>query len=60
MSLNERINELKIYLETVFSEGVNLEEEESLIIKRFEKDLDVLEIHKMINNHNNKFTRNFH
>ena len=53
MSINQRIEELNIFLERVFSEGVNTEEEKKLIIERFKEDLDILEINKIITKHNN-------
>jgi hypothetical protein len=52
MTINEKIKELEIYLEKVFKSGVNTEEDRKLVIRRFEKDLDILEINKMIENHN--------
>ncbi len=57
MTINEKLKELKIYLEMIFPEGINNEEDKKLVIKRFEKNLEMLEINNMIKKHN-KFIGN--
>ena len=52
MTINEKINELIIYLDKIFPQGVSTEEERKLVIKRFEKDLDIIEINNVISRHN--------
>lgn len=57
MTINEKLESLSIYIDKIFPNGVNTEEERKLIFKRSDKDLDKLEINQIIKEHN-KFISN--
>ena len=53
MILNEdKINELAIYLGRIFPKGAYGDSYKNLIIKKFQKDLDIIEINSIIEQHN--------
>jgi hypothetical protein len=58
MTLNEdKINELVIYLSRIFPKGVYGDSYKNLVIKKFQRDLDIIEINSIVEQHNDSIPK---
>jgi hypothetical protein len=56
MTINEKLDELSLYIYRIFPHGVSTSRERKLVFKRFDKDLNILEINQILREYNREFT----